>query len=123
MVDSLKALDPKRPIREDQTSAVWPIMSPLATSGLMNRSKIEICDGRADCRHFEAESHGGPEVDHRLEFGRMLHRDGFARLFTLQAAVGQVGLFRGLIAHFVQDFCDWRGCCRGLSTVPLVDRV
>jgi hypothetical protein len=84
----------------------------LATSGLTNRSKMEICDGRADCRHFEAESHGGPEVDHRLEFGRMLHRDGFARLFTLQAAVGQVGLFRRLIAHFVQDFCDWRGCCR-----------
>jgi hypothetical protein len=32
--------------------------------------------GRAACRHFEAESHGGLEVDHQLEFGRMPHWDG-----------------------------------------------
>ncbi len=53
--------------------------------------------------------------------GRMLHWDGFARLFILQAANGRVGLLRRLIADFVQDFCDWRGCCRGLRTVPFVD--
>jgi len=32
--------------------------------------------GRAACRHFEAESHGGLEVDRQLEFGRMPHWDG-----------------------------------------------
>ena len=36
----------------------------------------------------QAESHGGREADHRLEFGRMLHRNGFARLsfFRLRSA-------------------------------------
>ena len=75
------------------------------------------------CRHFEAESHGGREVDHQLEFGRMLHGDGFARLSILQAAIGRVGLLRRLIAYFVQDFCDGRGRWRDLRTVPLVDCV
>ena len=75
------------------------------------------------CRHFEAESHGSRQVDHQLEFGWVLHGDGFARLSIVQAAIGRVGLLRRLIAHFVQDFCDWRGCCRGLRAVPFVERI
>ena len=34
-------------------------------------------------------------------------------LFTLQAAIGQVGLLRRLIAHLVQEFCEWRGRRKG----------
>jgi hypothetical protein len=74
-------------------------------------------------RHFEAESHGGRQVDHQLEFGRMLHGDGFARFSIREAAIGRVGLLRRLIADFVQNFCDWRGCCRGVRTVPFVERI
>jgi hypothetical protein len=40
-----------------------------------------------------------------------------------QAAIGKVGLLCRVIAHFVQDFCDWRGRCRDLRAVPLVDCV
>jgi len=36
---------------------------------------------------------------------------------------GEDGLLRRLIAHFVQDFFDWRGRRRGFRAVPFVDRV
>src|SRR6266576_2911177 len=88
----------------DEPVPTMPLMVPATspTAGTKRKSKglvsgkpggALIRRGPAGCRHFEAESHGGREVDHQLEFGRMLHGDGFARLSILQAAIGRVAYF------------------------------